>query len=98
VSNFAQDVGKFGRDRSLFSFHVYSLYKNSEYAMTKYVLLMIVSLAASPVLAQNEQIDLPPLGDVQNFVPLIAPATILGAVLIVAGGGGNSAGAAGSTN
>jgi len=66
--------------------------------MTKYALLMILSLAASPVLAQDEQVDLPPLGDVQNFVPLIGAASVLGVVLIAAGGGGDSTGAAGSTN
>ncbi|PTQ66235.1 hypothetical protein [Celeribacter persicus] len=68
--------------------------------MTKYALLMTSALviSSSAALAQDatatarveatDEVQLPPVSDVENFLPFIAPA--IGAVAIVAAGFGSS--------
>lgn len=66
--------------------------------MTKYALLMVSALViSSAAQAQNatataqasDQVQLPPVGDVQNFVPFIAPFAA-GLGIVAAAAGGNS--------
>lgn len=57
--------------------------------MTKYALLMIFALSASPLMAQEDTIDLPANGDVSNLVP-IAAGSVVGLLVVAAVGGSSS--------
>ncbi|WP_066707603.1 hypothetical protein [Celeribacter ethanolicus] len=64
--------------------------------MSKYAILLMSALAvtAPAAFAQeatgDEQVTLPPAGDVQNFLPLLAPTIGLLGVALASGGGSSS--------